>query len=69
MTDLSLFLKINSLPDYVKEQASDFIDFLWNKELIKKKKKKVHPKSGFLKGTFKISQDFDEPLDDFKEYS
>ncbi len=28
MTDLSLFLKINSLPDYLKEQASDFIDFL-----------------------------------------
>ena len=64
MTDLSLFLKINSLPDYLKEQAADFIDFLLKKD--KSNKKKKHPKSGFLKGTFKMSKDFDEPLDDLE---
>ena len=64
MTDLSLFLKINSLPDSLKEQASDFIDFLLKKN--KSTKKKNHPKPGFLKGTFKMSKDFDEPLNDFK---
>ena len=26
------------------------------------------PKVGFLKGTFKMSPDFDEPLEDFREY-
>ena len=67
MTDLSLFLKINSLPDYLKEQASDFVDFLLKKDRSNKKRKN-HPKSGFLKGTFKMSKDFDDPLDDFKEY-
>ncbi|NOQ35190.1 MAG: DUF2281 domain-containing protein [Methylococcaceae bacterium] len=26
------------------------------------------PKFGFAKGTFKMADDFDEPLDDFKDY-
>jgi hypothetical protein len=31
-------------------------------------KKKTHPKAGCMKGTFKMSDDFNEPIDDFKEY-
>ncbi|MCO5247584.1 MAG: DUF2281 domain-containing protein [Chitinophagales bacterium] len=31
-------------------------------------KKSKHPKFGFYKGKIKIQDDFDEPLDDFKEY-
>ena len=30
--------------------------------------KKAAPKAGFLKGAFIMSPDFDEPLEDFKEY-
>jgi hypothetical protein len=30
--------------------------------------KRKAPKAGFLKGTFVMSPDFDEPLEDFKEY-
>jgi len=30
--------------------------------------KRKAPKAGFLKGTFVVSPDFDEPLEDFKEY-
>lgn len=29
---------------------------------------RVAPKAGFLKGTFVMSDDFDAPLEDFKEY-
>ncbi|MDP2889126.1 MAG: DUF2281 domain-containing protein [Bacteroidota bacterium] len=29
---------------------------------------KIHPKAGCMKGTFQMSPDFNEPLDDFKEY-
>ncbi|MBM4166865.1 MAG: DUF2281 domain-containing protein [Ignavibacteria bacterium] len=31
-------------------------------------KEKKHPKAGCMKGTFILSPDFDEPLEDFKEY-
>jgi hypothetical protein len=29
---------------------------------------KKHPKAGCMKGTFVMAEDFDVPLDDFKEY-
>jgi len=44
----------------------DFIDFLYQKN--KNSKTKKHPKAGFLKGKFVLSEDFDEPLEDFKDY-
>jgi len=54
--------KINTLPDNLKEEVSDFIDFL-----IEKKMKATNLKSrpiGLAKGKIKISDDFDEPLTD-----
>ena len=45
----------------------DFIEFLTQKYLPAKKKKTI-PQYGSLKGTFKMSGDFDEPLEDFKDY-
>ena len=42
----------------------DFIEFLEQKY-----KKRATPKFGSGKGTFKMMPDFDEPLDDFKEYT
>ncbi|MCD4745406.1 MAG: DUF2281 domain-containing protein [Bacteroidales bacterium] len=66
MENVSLYIKINSLPDRLKVEASDFIDFLLmkSKKITKSKKRKA----GFLKGTFEMNADFDEPLEDFKEY-
>jgi hypothetical protein len=32
------------------------------------KKTKKHPKAGCMKGTFVMAPDFDESLEDFKEY-
>jgi len=65
MTSTSLFTKIHSLPESQKVEVQDFIDFLISKKKISEKKRR---KAGFLKGKIEMSPDFDEPLDDFKEY-
>ena len=62
----NLFEKINSLPDPLKKEVEDFIDFLTYKR--KKDLKKKHPKAGFLKNIFIVADDFDAPLEDFKDY-
>ena len=66
MTSISLYTKISSLPENLKVEANDFIDYLLSKKR-KNKIKKVR-QAGFLKGKIEMSPDFDEPLDDFKEY-
>lgn len=66
MEQLQLFTKINYLPADLKSEVNDFIDFLLSKK--QKKEKKKIPKFGCAKGQIYISPDFDEPLDDFKEY-
>jgi hypothetical protein len=59
--------KIKLLPDEFKKEAEQFIDELLEKA-INSKEKPIRD-SGFLKGKIYISDDFDEPIDDFKEYS
>jgi hypothetical protein len=68
MTNTSLNLEINSLPKALREEVADFVEFL-------KKKKKTNSSSalkerecGFAKGKIKLSADFDDPLDEFKNY-
>lgn len=48
----------------------DFIEFLMLRERKQQGKEPEKPKpiSGLLKGKVKIADDFDAPLDDFKEY-
>lgn len=66
MHNLLLYSKLASLPDDLKSEAGDFIDFLATK--AKKKQKKVKPKFGSGKGMFVMKSDFDQPLIDFKEH-
>jgi hypothetical protein len=66
MADIQLYTKLSTLPPALKEEVNDFIDFLISKK--KKTVKAKKPKFGYAKGQFKMSPDFDEPLDDFKEY-
>lgn len=68
MSDLNLYIKLSMLPNSLKTEISDYIEFLMSRKLKKKNNHGKSPKAGFLKGTFKMSPDFDEPLDDFKEY-
>jgi hypothetical protein len=66
MEHAHLYSKINSLPGDIKSEVIDFIDFLIMKR--KKEIKKKKPMFGCAKGQIYISPDFDDPLDDFKEY-
>ena len=66
MTDMQLYTKINTLPIHLKREVADFVESLKQKAKSKKQIKKR--KFGYAKGFFKMSADFDEPLDDFKEY-
>ena len=64
-----LYSKLATLPESMKSEVSDFIDFLINKA----KKENIttnnpKPKFGSGKGMFKMKPDFDEPLEDFKDY-
>ena len=64
-----LYSKLASLPDEMKEQVSDFIDFLLSKANADKRSHEI-PKAQFGsgKGMFKMRPGFDEPLEDFKDY-
>lgn len=67
MNNIILYSKLASLPDNLKAEVGDFIDFLTTKS--KKKPKKFKPKFGSGKDMFVVKPDFDEPLNDFKDYT
>jgi len=67
MSSFSILSKLDTLPDNLKQEVVDFIDFLAEKSGIPKKKN--IPQAGSARGLIKyMADDFDEPLDDFKEY-
>ncbi len=66
MNDIELYAKFAVLPDKFKKEAHDFVDFLKTKMKDKEAKKKRV--AGLAKGLIEMSDDFDEPLDDFKDY-
>jgi len=66
MTNYSLNIEIKSLPKALREEMADFVAFL--KAKTKSKKQLKQREFGFAKGKIKLSKDFDEPLDIFKEY-
>jgi hypothetical protein len=58
--------KVKQLPFNARQEVSDYIDFLLHKYRVNKP---VKPYAGCMKGTFVwMSDDFNEPLDDFKDY-
>lgn len=68
MDNISIYNKLSSLPDTMKLEVSDFIDFLVSKAKAEKcKVEKPRPKFGSGKGMFTMTSNFDKPLDDFKE--
>lgn len=58
--------KVLKLPENLKSEVADFVDFLLNKN--KSSSTKSKPVFGSAKGMFIMQPDFDEPLEDFKEY-
>ena len=58
--------KINHLPNDLQKEVNSFVEYLISKNKTQIKKGKA--KFGCAKGKIKISDDFDEPLADFKKY-
>jgi hypothetical protein len=70
MTDI-LLSKIQLLPENLKMETLHYVEFLlsqYSSNLEKGIVQKRIPKFGCAKGSFKLSPDFDEPLDMFKDY-
>lgn len=67
MDNQQLYQDIETLPENLKEEVKDFVDFLKHKaeKIAEPKKQRVY---GYAKGAFKMADDFDEPLEDFKDY-
>ena len=65
MNNTLLYSKLSHLPDNLKSEVSDFIDFLLSKN---RKPTEYKPKFGSAKGMFKMKKNFDEPIEDFKDY-
>ena len=73
MSTVTLGGKIEMLPLYRQQEISDYVDFLLSSANIAKTKDdpvvRKYPYAGCMCGTFgKKSDDFNEPLDDFKDY-
>jgi len=66
MNDIEIYKKLKRLSPPLKKEADDFIEFL----LSKKERDDSRPKRplGLAKGLIEMNDDFDDPLDDFKEY-
>lgn len=68
MSELLLYAKIEKLPLNLKNEVDDFVDFIESKRKsnnIKNKKPRIF---GYAKDSITIKPDFDEPLEEFKEY-
>ncbi len=66
MSNIELYTEISKLPNSLKQEVKDFVEFL---KIKKKSKTKIKErKFGCAKGLFIMHDDFDEPLEDFKDY-
>jgi hypothetical protein len=68
MIDTQLYTKISSLPDHLKMEVIDFVDFLKSKKMISKSNTGKRRVFGYAKDSITIKPGFDELLEDFKEY-
>ena len=69
MTDKSLILEIHQLPERLKQEVMHFIAFLKKENVSQPEEPKAGKRVfGCSKGKYQLSPDFDEPLEDFKDY-
>ncbi len=65
------YIQLSSLPENIRQQVLDFIAFLMRQEQgsdPERKGGRKTPVLGLAKGMVVVPDDFDAPLDDFKEY-
>ncbi len=69
MSSAHNYIQLSSLPEDVRQQVLDFIEFLMRRrENGEPQPKRKTPVPGLAKGMVTVPPDFDAPLDDFKEY-
>lgn len=69
MAEEELFEKIKALPPDLKQEVASYVDYVWEKRAgLKPYATGAQRSFGLLKGRMWMSPDFDEPLDDLKEY-
>lgn len=69
MSDLSFLETVKLMPPDYQQEVKDFIDFVWEKKLQREPyNKEKRSLFGAFKGKVWMSPDFDEPLEDFKDY-
>ncbi len=70
MIEQTLIQEIHTLPESLKQEVLDFVQFLKQKQNIQTESPKPHKKrkAGSAKGMFVMTEAFDEPLEDFAEY-
>ncbi len=66
MSSFMLTKEIETLPYELRQEVVDFVDFLKTKHL--KTKPLKEREFGFAKGKVRLHNDFDAPLDEFKDY-
>jgi hypothetical protein len=67
MTEQQLIDKIKELPDNLKQEVLNYAGYLAEKYSTKQLAKPI-PRFGSAKGKYVLAEDFDAPLNDFKEY-
>ena len=73
MVAAALYNKVEMLPLQKQQAVLDFVDFLLmspsNENIKNAPATSNHPYAGCMSGTFgQMSDDFNEPLNDFKDY-
>lgn len=69
MDNTLLHSKLSNLPEHLKAEVADFIDYLATKyQADQPTSNHPKPQFGSGKGMFVMHDDFDEPLEDFAEY-
>ncbi|SEK64207.1 type II toxin-antitoxin system VapB family antitoxin [Parapedobacter koreensis] len=69
MGHIQLLEKVKKIPPAYQQEVEDFIDFILSKKQpTAALKKGAQRKLGLLKGKLQMADDFDDPLEDFKDY-
>lgn len=71
MTEELILSEIQQLPESLKQEVLHFVRFLQQKTttvLQPTKPESTERIFGVSKGKYRLAEDFDAPLDDFKEY-
>ncbi len=68
-TNQLILFQLQQLPETRKQEVLDFIGYLFSKHQIgKTPTKKNRPQFGRTKGKYRMAEDFDAPLEIFKDY-